>query len=126
VKDTNACHCGGAKFCRSKQCRACDFAERAASSAARSALVCRNCHAHKANRPRGLCWTCYYTPGVRESQPTRSKYAPGGGDFSGDAPPPATRTPWEPGSRFKVAALALRAALKQSLWNARDVAFDLR
>jgi hypothetical protein len=31
--------------------------------------VCRNCSnpAHAVNRPRGLCWRCFYTPGVKEA-----------------------------------------------------------
>jgi hypothetical protein len=37
--------------------------------------VCRNCHENKVNRPRGLCWHCYYTPGVQELYPSTSKYA---------------------------------------------------
>jgi hypothetical protein len=28
--------------------------------------LCRHCVKRKANRPRGMCWACYYTPGVRE------------------------------------------------------------
>lgn len=36
--------------------------------------ICLHCHKNKVNRPRGLCWTCYYTPGVREL------FAPGSGN----------------------------------------------
>jgi hypothetical protein len=36
---------------------------------------CRNCKVKKVNRPRGLCWTCYCTPGVRDSQLITSKHA---------------------------------------------------
>ena len=28
--------------------------------------LCRHCSERKVTRPRGLCWKCYYTPGVRE------------------------------------------------------------
>lgn len=28
--------------------------------------LCRHCGQRKINRPLGLCWTCYYCPGVRE------------------------------------------------------------
>lgn len=31
--------------------------------------VCRHCHKVKPTRPRGLCWACYYTPGVRDLYP---------------------------------------------------------
>ena len=27
--------------------------------------ACKHCGKGKVNRPRGLCWVCYYTPGVR-------------------------------------------------------------
>lgn len=29
----------------------------------------------KANRSRGLCWGCFYEPGVKELYPVTSKYA---------------------------------------------------
>ena len=28
--------------------------------------ICRHCTKSKVNRPRGLCWSCYYTPGVKD------------------------------------------------------------
>ena len=53
-------------------------------------LICRHCRRSGVNRPRGLCWTCYYTPGVRELYPSGSKYARRGvGNFCGTPPPPA-------------------------------------
>lgn len=27
---------------------------------------CKHCQKVPSNRPRGLCWSCYYRPGVRE------------------------------------------------------------
>jgi hypothetical protein len=36
--------------------------------------VCRNC-GKPANRPRQLCWGCYYDPSVRDRFPSTSKYA---------------------------------------------------
>lgn len=38
--------------------------------------VCRHCRRCAVNRPRGLCWTCYYTPGVKEQYPFTSRFAP--------------------------------------------------
>lgn len=29
-------------------------------------MLCRHCARAKVNRPLGLCWRCYYTPGLRE------------------------------------------------------------
>lgn len=40
------------------------------------AILCRHCAERRVNRPRGLCWVCFYTPGVRERYPVGSKYAP--------------------------------------------------
>lgn len=38
-------------------------------------MICRHCQKVRANRPRGLCWGCYYTPGVLELYPSTSKFA---------------------------------------------------
>ena len=47
--------------------------------------TCRHCSKSKVNRPRGLCWSCYYTPGVKELYPSTSKYARRGvGNFTGN------------------------------------------
>ena len=49
--------------------------------------ICKHCQKSKVNRPRGLCWSCYYTPGVKELFPSTSKYARRGvGNFTGNAP----------------------------------------
>lgn len=42
----------------------------------RDVKLCRHCNCRKVNRPRGLCWHCYYTPGVRALYPSTNKYAP--------------------------------------------------
>lgn len=41
-----------------------------------TAKACRHCGGDKVNRPRGLCWSCYYTPGVKALYPSTSKHAP--------------------------------------------------
>lgn len=40
-------------------------------------MLCRHCVKNRVLRPRGLCWRCYYRPGVRDLYPSTSKYAPG-------------------------------------------------
>jgi hypothetical protein len=35
------------------------------SGKAKFRAVCRWCCQRNVNRPQGLCWQCYYTPGVR-------------------------------------------------------------
>lgn len=88
-------------------------------------MLCRNCNHSKPNRPRGLCWTCYYTPGVRDRFPSTSKFARRGvGDFNGKAKLPPVPTHAMPGSEEKVAILEERARLKVSLWHPLDAPFD--
>jgi hypothetical protein len=88
-------------------------------------MMCRHCHTHRSNRPRGLCWTCYYTPGVRARFPSTSKFARRGlDDFNGRAPLPAEPTCAPPGSAEKVAILEQRARLKMSLWHPHDAPMD--
>src|SRR5688572_3585844 len=92
---------------------------------ATSAAVCRNCGRSKVNRPRGLCWTCYYTPGVKDLYPSTSKYARRGeGNFTGNAPLPPIPTTAPPGSPEKLEVLAQRARNKQALWHPLDSTGD--
>ncbi len=88
-------------------------------------MVCRHCHQGKVNRPRGLCWTCYYRPGVRERYPSTSKFARHGlGNFFGATPMPTRPTAAPPGSPEKVAVLEERARLNQSLWHPDDARIE--
>jgi hypothetical protein len=73
------------------------------------------------SRPRGLCWSCYYTPGVRDQYPSTSKYGRRGfGNFSGRGAMPTTPTDAPPGSEEKIQVLMERARLRQSLWHPQD------
>ena len=90
-------------------------------------MLCRHCHRAKANRPRGLCWTCYYAPGVRDLYPSTSKYARRGfADTYATPALDAEPTTARPGSPEKAAVLARRAALGMTLWHPQDEALDLR
>jgi hypothetical protein len=85
-------------------------------------MICRHCQRSRVNRPRGLCWSCYYRPGVREQYPSTSKFARRGvGNFCGAAPLPATSTNAIPGSEEKIAILSQRAQSGQSLWHPNDL-----
>jgi len=87
--------------------------------------MCRHCNKAKVNRPRGLCWSCYYAPGVRDLYPSTSKFARrgvGGGNFL--IVPPPTSTPARPGSPEKVAILEERARMRVSLWHPADAPMD--
>ncbi|MBV9124133.1 MAG: hypothetical protein JO112_12305 [Planctomycetes bacterium] len=84
-------------------------------------MMCRHCGRSQVNRPRGLCWSCYYTPGVRELYPSTSKFARRGiDDFNGQVPLPAAPTEALPGTPEKVAILEQRAHLRQALWHPED------
>jgi len=84
-------------------------------------MFCRHCHEAKANRPRGLCWSCYYQPGVRKHYPSTSKFARRGvGNFSGSRPLSPSPTAALPGTPEKLAVLEERARLNLALWHPRD------
>lgn len=88
-------------------------------------MLCRHCGKVPSNRPRGLCWKCYYTPGVREQYPSTSKFARRGlDDFNGVSPLPALPTPALPGSPEKVEVLMERARRQQALWHPDDAPMD--
>ena len=86
-------------------------------------MLCRHCHESTVSRPRGLCWSCYYAPGVRDLYPSTSKYGRRGvGNFNGNAPLPAFPTATLPGTPEKLAVLEERARLRQCLWHPQDAA----
>ena len=87
-------------------------------------MLCRHCQKVKSNRPRGLCWSCYYTPAVCDLYPSTSKFALRGvSDFCGKArlPEPTTALP---GTPEKVAVLEERARLGLSLWHPLDAKLE--
>ena len=87
--------------------------------------LCRHCKRVRPNRPRGLCWSCYYKPGVRDRYPSTSKFARRGvQDFNGRVVLPPRPTQAMPGSPEKVAILEQRARLGQSLWHPDDARFN--
>ena len=85
-------------------------------------MICRHCQKCNVNRPRGLCWSCYYRPGVRDQYPSTSKYARRGvGNFCGSTVLPARPTEAAPGTDEKIAILAERARNRESLWHPEDL-----
>jgi hypothetical protein len=88
-------------------------------------MLCRHCGKVPSSRPRGLCWSCYYTPGVREQHPSTSKFAHRGlGNFNGQPGQLPSPTRALPGSPEKVAVLEQRVLQKQSLWHPNDAPMD--
>ena len=88
-------------------------------------LMCKHCRTNKVNRPRGLCWNGYYTPGVKERFPSTSKYARRGeGNICGNAPTAPIPTAHAPGTPEKMAVMAERARKKQALWHPLDAQYE--
>jgi hypothetical protein len=86
---------------------------------------CRHCKRAKVNRPRGLCWSCYYTAGVRAKYPSTSKYARRGlavNTVSTVQPPVPTTA--APGTPEKLKVMEMRIRNKQALWHPLDACFD--
>lgn len=87
-------------------------------------MVCRHCNRKAASRPRGLCWTCYQTPGIREQYVSLSKFGRRGLlDFYGSGRLPAASTRALPGTPEKVAILQERARRRETLWHPEDAPF---
>lgn len=80
--------------------------------------ICRHCGGTGTPRPRGLCWTCYYTPGVRDLYPSTSIFARRGVLDCGRELPVPTLAP--PGSAEKIHVLECRAARGELLHHPRD------
>jgi hypothetical protein len=84
-------------------------------------MTCRNCGRPRVNRPRGLCWTCYYKPSIRDRFPSQSKFGRRGvADFCGCGAIPMEPTAATPGTAEKVAILEQRARMHQQLWHPQD------
>lgn len=82
---------------------------------------CRHCDRDKVNRPRGLCWTCYYREGVLDLYPSTSKFGRRSSVPSTAAGYlPRRPTPHPPGSRLKVRVLIKRASQGLALWHPKD------
>jgi len=91
--------------------------------------VCRHCQRKRANRPRGLCWACYYAPGVREQYPSTSKFAPKENSYQSERlaslGTPERPTPYPPGTVGKKLDLGRRAQAGLDLWHPGDWCADL-
>lgn len=93
----------------------------AAQLANKAGIMCRHCSQSKVNRPRGLCWHCFYQPGVKELYPSTSKYARRGvRNFAGAAPLPLFPTNELPGTPEKVAVMLERAKAGYAIFHPHD------
>jgi hypothetical protein len=85
--------------------------------------VCRHCRLRMVCRPRGLCWVCYYAPGVRYLYPSDSPSARRGLGNSQERLPLPTPTKVPPGEE-RVPVLASRAEAGLELWHPLDAKGD--
>lgn len=84
-------------------------------------MLCRHCQRSLVSRPRGLCWSCFYTPEVRELYPVSSKFARRGlGIGNSVVVPPPFPTTALPGTNEKIAILQQRALARQELFHPQD------
>jgi hypothetical protein len=82
-------------------------------------MLCRHCGVCSVSRPRGLCWSCYYAPGIRERYP--AKYVLSATpDGHGRSALPETPTRAVPGSEEKIEVLGQRARRRLELWHPGD------
>jgi hypothetical protein len=87
--------------------------------------VCRHCSRQKVNRPRGLCWSCYYTPGVKDLYVSDSPHARRGiglGDTDRPLPPVPTAT--APGTPERLAVLEQRARDRLAIFHPADARYE--
>jgi hypothetical protein len=90
-------------------------------SAAQKQMICQHCKREPVTRPRGLCWSCYYSPGVRELYPSTSKYARRGfGNITGIRPLPARPTDTAPGTPERIEVYRERAKAGVCLFHPHD------
>ncbi|MFO0806061.1 MAG: hypothetical protein U0791_23395 [Gemmataceae bacterium] len=85
---------------------------------------CRHCRDPRkaVNRPRGLCWNCFYSPGVRERFPSTSKYARRGIGNLGHCLPglAAVPTTAAPGTPEKLSVMEARAEAGLAIFHPAD------
>lgn len=81
-------------------------------------MLCLHCNLRKINRPRNLCWPCYYSP-IRNLYPAKGrKPNRGNGQSEGFATPEPTMA--LPGTPEKIEVLAQRIARGERLFHAQD------
>jgi hypothetical protein len=76
---------------------------------------CRNCWQQRLLRPKGLCWKCYFTPGVRALYTPVSPRGNRFHDAQAEGAVPDEATQALPRSEAKLAELARRVQMRQAL-----------
>ncbi|OWK37554.1 hypothetical protein [Fimbriiglobus ruber] len=91
----------------------------------RSRGLCRHCGVKPVNRPRRLCWGCYYTPEIKALYKPLGTHAGRRDIGRGEHPRPlpADPCPHQPGTAGKIAELIRRAEAGEGLWHPGDAVF---
>lgn len=81
-------------------------------------MVCQHCQKNRVARPRKLCWSCYYNPGVRGRYPpiVLERLSPG----TGRRRKPCEPTDAIPGTPEKIRVLMERAERGEELFHEAD------
>lgn len=83
--------------------------------------LCVHCKESLRSRPRGLCWTCYYTPSIRALYPVTSKYHQHG-EANGyrNSRLPKCPTSARPGSEEKIMVMIARVQRGEGIFHPED------
>lgn len=89
--------------------------------------LCKHCQQRRRNRPRGLCFKCFFCREIREQYPKThgGNWKFEGQDFNGTAPL-GSPTDAEPGTPEKIAVMEGRASSKQALFHPLDPVMEKR
>jgi hypothetical protein len=79
--------------------------------------ACKHCQRPRRQIKRGLCWSCYYTPAIRQLYPPR--VIQGHGLGCGPVGMPRPTAAW-PGTPEKIAVLERRAKDRRQLFHPDD------
>ena len=91
-------------------------------------MACLHSKKHKVSRPRGLCWSCWNHPGVKEKYPVLSclqNHRGVGNRGQNCVRPPSVPTGHPPGSPGKVEEMARRAEEGRPLFVKGDATWDV-
>lgn len=82
-------------------------------------MLCQHCDRRPISRSRNLCWSCFYSPGVKERYPPLPRTCRGPGN--GRRRLPCEPTDAIPGTPEKIRVLMERVARGEELFHEHDV-----
>ena len=82
--------------------------------------MCRHCHEHRINRPRGLCWGCHRNPTIRDQYAKHLHFDEVGLGLKAPTKPASQPCPARGGTPERVAAMCERMERGEELWHEED------